>query len=134
MRPAMLGRHVFLTNSDELQGRFRLGESDVLFWSSINLTRCDFTFLVEGVGLDGDALGPTTHLVSDVATVKSLWEKGSPDLLSVHHIYVIPPQSLRQKGCSIASLSEIRMREGSELSPVYEFVTDTGHVFSSDQS
>ena len=67
---------MFLTNSDELQGRFRLGETDILFWSSINLTRCDFTFLVEGVGLDGDALGLTAHLVSDVATVKAMWEGG----------------------------------------------------------
>ena len=34
----------------------------------------------------------------------------------------------------MASLTEIRMREGTEHSPVYEFVTDTGDVFTSDQA
>lgn len=50
MRPAMLGRNVFLTKSDELQGRFRIEDSEVLFWKSINLSRCTYVFLVEGVG------------------------------------------------------------------------------------
>ncbi len=125
---------MFLTNSEELQGRFKLGDSDVLYWNSVDLSRCSFTFLIEGVGFDGGAVGPTTHLVSDVATVKSLWYGGSPALLDVHQIYVIPPRALRQRGCSMAALLEIRMQDGSEHAPIYEFVTDSGLVFTSDQT
>ncbi|AUF96316.1 hypothetical protein CXQ80_10985 [Pseudomonas sp. 02C 26] len=128
-----LGRNVFLTNSDELQGRFKIGDSDVLYWKSVNLSNCTYAFLVEGVGLNGGALGPTAHLVSDVATLKLLWEEGSPGMMDVHQIYVIPPRSLRKAGCSMEPLSEIRVLAGSDLAPVYEFVTDTGHVFTSDQ-
>lgn len=128
-----LGKNVFLTKSEELQGRFKIGNSESLFWKTINLSNCDYTFLVEGVGLNEGALGPTAHLVSDAATVKVLWEEGCPELLDVHQIYVIPPRSLRKTGCSMELLSEVRMRAGSELAPVYEFITDSGHIFTSDQ-
>jgi len=124
---------VFLTNSEELQGRFKIGESDILFWKSINLSNCTYTFLVEGVGMSAGTLGLTAHLISDVATVKALWEEGCPELLGVHQIYVIPPRSFRKAGRSMEPLSEIRMLAGSERDPVYEFITDTGHIFTSDQ-
>lgn len=133
MQPAILGRYVFLTKSDELHGRFRIEDSELLFWKSINLSRCTYMFLVEGVGFDAGALGPTSQLVSDVSTIKSLWEDGSPELLNVHRVYVIPPLALRKTGCYMEPLSEIRISGGSESSPVYEFVTDTGRVFSSDE-
>ncbi|MCE0881708.1 MULTISPECIES: hypothetical protein [Pseudomonas] len=133
MRPAMLGINVFLTKSDELQGRFRIEDSEVLFWKSINLSRCTYMFLVEGVGFDAGALGPTSQLVFDVTTIKSLWENGSPELLGVHRVYVIPPLALRKTGCYMEPLSEIRISGGSESCPIYEFVTDTGRVFSSDE-
>ena len=128
-----LGRNVFLTNSDDLKGRFKIGDSDVLFWKSINLSNCTYTFLVEGVGLNGGVLGPTAHLVSDVATVKVLLEEGCPEMMDIHQIYVIPPQSLRKTGCSMEPLSQIRTRAGSVRAPVYEFITGTGHIFTSDQ-
>lgn len=124
---------MFLTNREELQGRFKIGDSDVLFWKSINLSNCAYTFLVEGVGLNAGVVGPTEYLVSDVATVKALWEEGCAELLNVHQVYVIPPRSLRKTGCSMEPLSEIRLRAGSERAPVYEFITDTGHIFTSDQ-
>lgn len=124
---------MFLTNIDELQGRFRIGDSDILFWKSIDLSNCTYAFLVEGVGLTGGALGPTAHLVSDMAMVKTLWEVGCLEMMDIHHIYVIPPRSLRKTGCLMEPLSEIRMLSGSGRDPVYEFITDTGRIFTSDQ-
>ncbi|KKX58206.1 hypothetical protein PU99_26145 [Pseudomonas putida] len=102
-----------------------------MLWKSASLNPDSYYFVVEGCGLVDGSLGPWVRLVSSVDEVDSLCRGEQVDTLSVNKIHLIaPPSMTKQAGISIQPLSDIRIKEGSEASPVYEFVTQNGQVYS----
>lgn len=123
---------VLVTNRTDLKGQFLAPDSLRLLWNSANLNPESYYFIVEGSGLVGGRLGPSMRLVSSVEVVDSLCKGDAIDFLSVNKIYLLAPASItEQNELSMQLLSEIRIQEGSQPKPVYEFVTRDGKVYSS---
>ncbi|MNR09244.1 hypothetical protein D3C85_1254390 [compost metagenome] len=103
-----------------------------MLWKSASLNPDDYYFVVEGCGLVDGCFGPWARLVSSVDEVDSLCKGGQVDTLSVNKIQLLaPPAMTKQSGFSMQLLSEIRIKEGSEARPIYEFVTQNGQIYSS---
>lgn len=123
---------MLVTKRTELQGQFEAYDSLRLFWNSVNLNPLEYYFVVEGSGLVDGCFGPSVRLVSGVEQVDSLCKGQAAEFLSVNRIQLIAPPSMTNlKEFSMQLLSEIRIKEGSESNPVYEFVTPEGQVYSS---
>lgn len=123
---------MLVTKRTELQGQFLAEDSLRLFWNSASLNADCYYFLVEGFGLVDGALGPSVRLVWSVEVVDSLCKGGAMEFLSVNRIQLVaPPSMTKQNEFSMQVLSEIRIQEGSQPKPIYEFVTRDGQVYSS---
>jgi hypothetical protein len=123
---------VLVTNSAKLQGQYLAQDSLRLLWNSASLNPDSYYFVVEGCGLVDGSFGPWVRLVSSVDEVEFLCKGGQVDTLNVNKIQMLaPPAMTKQSGFSMQPLSEIRIKEGSEARPVYEFVTKNGQIYSS---
>lgn len=124
---------MFLTNRSELKGSFRKGADALLYWDSVNLSRCSFSFLIEGMGVDEEGIGPIARLVSDVEAVKAACNGDSHLFMHVNKVHLITsPVINEQPGYAMEVLAEIRLQPGTETRPVYEFVTNAGKVYTSE--
>ena len=122
---------VFVTYSSNLEGRFRGIDSTRLFWSSIELNPADCYFLVEGCGLVDGCFGPWVRLLSNVKELDSLCKGESVEAHSITQVQLLAPAVMtKRSGLSVELLSEIRIQPGTECSPVYEFVTKFGQVYT----
>lgn len=123
---------MLITNRAKLQGQFLAQDSLRLLWKSASLNPDSYYFVVEGCGLVDGSFGPWVRLVSSVDEIDSLCKGDQVDTLSVNKIQLVaPPSMTHQSEFSMQLLSEIRIKEGSEASPVYEFITQKGHIYSS---
>ncbi|KGK23461.1 hypothetical protein GT93_00880 [Pseudomonas plecoglossicida] len=103
-----------------------------MLWNSASLKPENYYFIVEGSGLVDGCIGPSVRLVSSVQEVESLCKGDTVDFLSVNKVQLIaPPSMTKQNEFSMQLLSEIRIVEGTQPNPVYEFVTFNGRVYSS---
>lgn len=123
---------MLVTNRAKLQGQFLAQDSLRLLWTSASLNPDSYYFVVEGCGLVDGSFGPWVRLVSSVDEVDSLCRGGQVDTLRVNKIQLLaPPEMTKQSGFSMHPLSEIRIKEGSAVNPVYEFLTQNGQIYSS---
>ncbi|MFD2641137.1 hypothetical protein [Pseudomonas japonica] len=123
---------VFVTNANALAGRFKEAVSERLLWKSVELNPDIYYFLVEGCGLVDGCFGPWVRLVSDVKELDLLCAGQGPEALNVNHVQLIAPAAMTKRaGVSMELLSEIRIQPGTESSPVYEFITKAGQLFTS---
>lgn len=98
----------------------------------MDISRCEYSFLVEGMGLEDGDFRPVAHLVTDVETVQMMREAEQGEFLIVTNIHLILPPAKREQGAyAMELLSEIRIQPGTEENPVYEFITGTGHIYTS---
>lgn len=125
---------VFVTNGDALKGRFNAADSERLFWKAVELNPVSYYFLVEGCGLVNGCFGPWVRLVSDVEELDLLCTGEGSEALSVNKVQLLAPSSMtKRSGLSMELLSEIRIQPGTEKSPVFEFVTEAGRIYTSGQ-
>lgn len=123
---------VFVTNGDALKGRFKAADNERLLWKAVELNPVSYYFLVEGCGLVDGCFGPWVQLVSDVNELNLLCTEQGPEALNVNQIQLLAPASMTKRaGVSMELLSEIRIKSGTESSPVYEFITKSGEVYTS---
>ncbi|WP_052110526.1 hypothetical protein [Pseudomonas plecoglossicida] len=123
---------MLVTNRTDLKGQFLAPDSLRLLWNSASLKPENYYFIVEGSGLVDGCIGPSVRLVSSVQEVESLCKGDTVDFLSVNKVQLIaPPSMTKQNEFSMQLLSEIRIVEGTQPNPVYEFVTFNGRVYSS---
>lgn len=98
----------------------------------MDISRCEYSFLIEGMGLEDGAFGPVAHLVTDVETVQMMRAAEQGEFMIVTNIHLILPPPKREHGSyAMELLSEIRIQPGTEENPVYEFITGTGHIYTS---
>lgn len=122
---------VFVTYSNDLQGQFRVPEATRMLWRSVDISRCEYSFLIEGMGIEDGCIGPIAHLVKDVPTVQMMQTAELGNFLSVSKIHLITPSEKNGGGSyAMELLSEIRVQAGTESRPVYEFITQGGQVYS----
>ncbi|NIF29334.1 hypothetical protein F3J44_23580 [Pantoea sp. Tr-811] len=103
-----------------------------MLWRSVDISRCEYSFLIEGMGIEDGCIGPIAHLVNDVPTVQMMQTAELGNFLSVSKIHIITPSEKNGRGSyAMELLSEIRIQAGTESRPVYEFITQGGEVYSS---
>ncbi|WP_409313592.1 hypothetical protein [Pseudomonas putida] len=103
-----------------------------LLWDSASLNADSYYFIVEGSGFVDGCLGPSLRIVSSVEAVDSLCKGDAVEFLSVNKVQLMaPPSMTKQDEFSMQVLAEIRIQEGSQPHPIYEFVTRDGKVYSS---
>jgi hypothetical protein len=103
-----------------------------MLWKSVDISRCEYSFLIEGMGLEDGGFSPVAHLVTDVETVQMMRAAEQGEFLIVTNIHLILPPTKREQGAyAMELLSEIRIQAGTEENPVYEFITGTGHIYTS---
>lgn len=123
---------MFVTYNSELQGQFKAPESVRMLWRSVDISRCEYSFLIEGMGWEDGCIGPVAHLVTDVSTIQMMRAAEVGNFLSVSKIHLIqPPATNNQGSYTMEPLSDIRIQAGTERNPVYEFVTDVGRIYTS---
>ena len=123
---------MFVTYNSELQGQFKAPESVRMLWRSVDISRCEYSFLIEGMGWEDGCIGPVAHLVTDVSTIQMMRAAEVGNFLSVSKIHLIqPPATNNQGSYTMEPLSDIQIQAGTERSPVYEFVTDVGRIYTS---
>nr|ELU0815824.1 hypothetical protein [Pseudomonas putida]HDS1006277.1 hypothetical protein [Pseudomonas putida] len=123
---------MLVTKRADLQGQFLASDHLRLLWDSASLNADSYYFLVEGSGFVDGCLGPSMRIVSSVEVVDSLCKGDSVDFLSVNKVQLLaPPAMTNQTEFTMRLLSEIRIKDGTEATPIYEFVTHDGQVFSS---
>lgn len=125
-------RVVFVTYENELQGQFNAPESARLLWRSVDVSLCEYSFLIEGVGFQDGRVRPVTRHVADVHTLQRMQAAEEGNLLSIYRVQLIAPPSMNNHGrYSMDVLAEIRIVPGTEERPVYEFLTEDGQLYSS---
>ncbi|PKH14675.1 hypothetical protein BI292_05065 [Pseudomonas sp. 43NM1] len=103
-----------------------------MIWKSVELNPVSYYFLVEGCGLVDGQFGPWVRLVSDVKELDLLCTGEGLEALNVNQVQLLAPSSMTKRaGLSMELLSEIRIKPGTESSPVYEFITKAGQHFES---
>ncbi|ARQ73288.1 hypothetical protein B6D87_03295 [Pseudomonas fragi] len=103
-----------------------------MLWRSVDISRCEYSFLIEGMGWEDGCIGPVAHLVTDVSTIQMMRAAEVGNFLSVSKIHLIqPPATNNQGSYTMEPLSDIRIQAGTERNPVYEFVTDVGRIYTS---
>ena len=123
---------MFVTYNSELQGQFKAPESVRMLWRSVDISRCEYSFLIEGMGWEDGCIGPVAHLVTDVSTIQMMRAAEVGNFLSVSKIHLIqPPATNNQGSYTMEPLSDIRIQAGTDRNPVYEFVTDVGRIYTS---
>lgn len=123
---------MLFTNRAELQGQFAAVDDVRLLWKSASLNPDSYYFVVEGYGLVDGCFGPWVRLVSDVKELDLLCAGLGVEALNVNHVQLLaPPSMTKRMWVSMELLSEIRIQPGTESSPVYEFITKTGQLFTS---
>lgn len=123
---------MLVTKRTDLRGQFLAPDHLRLLWDSASLNADSYYFIVEGSGFVDGCLGPSMRIVSSVEVVDSLCKGDSVDFLSVNKVQLLaPPAMTNQTEFSMRLLSEIRIKDGTEATPIYEFVTHDGQVFSS---
>ncbi len=123
---------MLVTKRADLQGQFLAPDHLRLLWDSASLSADSYYFIVEGSGFVDGCLGPSLRIVSSVEAVDSLCKGDAVEFLSVNKVQLIaPPSMTKQNEFSMQVLSEIRIQEGSQPHPIYEFVTRDGKVYSS---
>lgn len=123
---------VFVTYENELQGQFNAPESTRLLWGSVDVSLCEYSFLIEGVGLQDGRIGPVTRHVADVSTLQLIQGAEKGILLMIDKVQLITPPSMNNQGRYVMDvLAEIRIVPGTEVKPVYEFLTEDGRVYTS---
>lgn len=123
---------MFVTYSSNLQGQFKTPGGVRMLWSSVDISRCKYSFLIEGMGIEDGGIGPVAYVVSDVATLQMMRVAEQGNFLSVSNIHLIlSPAKSEQGSYAMELLSEIRVQAGTVENPVYEFVTSAGHVYTS---
>ena len=123
---------MFVTYSSDLRGQFNAPEATRMLWRSVDISRCEYSFLIEGMGIEDGSIGPVAHLVTDVPTVQMMQTAELGSFLSVSKIHLITPSDKNGGGSyAMELLSEIRIQAGTESRPVYEFITHGGQVYSS---
>lgn len=123
---------MFVTYNSDLQGQFNAPESVRMLWRSVDISRCEYSFLIEGMGLEDGCIGPVAHLVTDVTSIQMMRAAEAGNFLSVSKIHLIQsPAKNNQGSYTMEPLSEIRIQAGTEENPVYEFVTDVGRIYTS---
>ncbi|WEL57506.1 hypothetical protein PZ739_10235 [Pseudomonas kermanshahensis] len=123
---------VFVTYGNELQGQFNAPEGSRMLWKSVDVSLRAYSFLVEGMGLQDGRIEPVAHLVDDVPTLQMMQSAETANLVNVSKIHLITPPSKNHHGkYSMEVLAEIRVVAGTEEKPVYEFLTEGGHLYTS---
>ncbi|USS54301.1 hypothetical protein [Pseudomonas kermanshahensis] len=123
---------MFVTYQNELQGQFNAPESARLLWKSVDVSLCEYSFLIEGVGFQDGRIGPVARHVADVHTLQRMQAAEEGNLLSIYRVQLIAPPSMNNHGrYSMDVLAEIRIVPGTEERPVYEFLTEDGQLYSS---
>lgn len=123
---------MLVTKRTDLRGQFLAPDHLRLLWDSASLNADSYYFIVEGSGFVDGCLGPSMRIVSSVEAVDSLCKGDSVDFLSVNKVQLLaPPAMTNQTEFTMRLLSEIRIKDGTEATPIYEFVTHDGQVFSS---
>ncbi len=123
---------MLVTKRTDLRGQFLAPDHLRLLWDSASLNADSFYFIVEGSGFVDGCLGPSLRIVSSVEAIDSLCQGDTVEFLSVNKIQLMaPPSMTKQNEFSMQVLSEIRIQEGSQPNPIYEFVTRDGQVYSS---
>lgn len=103
-----------------------------MLWRSVDISRCEYSFLIEGMGWEDGCIGPVAHLVTDVSTIQMMRAAEVGNFLNVSKIHLIqPPATNNQGSYTMEPLSDIRIQAGTERNPVYEFVTDLGRIYTS---
>ncbi|MNE57204.1 hypothetical protein D3C80_1521550 [compost metagenome] len=75
------------------------------------------------------------RLVSDLKELDLLCAGQGPEALNVNHVQLIAPAAMTKRaGVSMELLSEIRIQPGTQGSPIYEFITNAGEVYTSAPS
>lgn len=121
-----------MTKRVDLQGQFLAPDHLRLLWDSASLSADSYYFVVEGSGFVDGNIGPSIRIVSSVEAVDSLCKGDTVEFLSVNKIQLMaPPSMTKQNEFSMQVLSEIRIQEGTQPNPIYEFVTRDGRVYSS---
>ncbi|MNJ29343.1 hypothetical protein D3C77_239050 [compost metagenome] len=124
-------RSVFVTYGNELQGQFNAPEGVRMLWNSVDISLREYSFLVEGMGLQDGRFEPVAHLVDDVPTLQLMQSAEKANLLNVSKIHLITPPSRNNHGrYAMEVLAEIRIVPGTEERPVYEFLTEEGRIYS----
>ena len=103
-----------------------------MLWRSVDISRCEYSFLIEGMGFEDGCIGPVAHIVTDVTTIQMMRTAEAGNFLGVNKIHLIqPPAKNNQSSYTMELLSEIRIQAGTEENPVYEFITDAGRIYTS---
>lgn len=90
--------------------------------------------MIKGCGLVDGCFGTSVQMVSSVEQVESLRNRYAVDFLSVYKVQLMaPPSMTNQTVLSMQPPSEIRNKEGTDAIPIYELVTQTGQIYSSER-
>ena len=85
----------------------------------MDISLCEYSFLIEGMGLEDGDLNPVAHLVTDVETVQMMRAAEQGEFMIVTNIHLILPPTKRKRGSyAMERLSEIRIQPGTEANPV----------------
>lgn len=123
---------MFRTSENQLQGRFKMPDENLLLWKSVTLIHNQYSFLVEGMGFVDGAFGPSVRLVSDAETVQEIYSSGDSEFLAVTRVYLISPPWMNRQGERLMEpLSEIILQRSDKKSAIYEFVTMAGQTYTS---
>lgn len=122
---------MFRTTRGDLQGGH---DEELLLWKTIDLSFSTYSFFVEGVGSIIGKIGPCRKLVSDEETLLELWQ-GESDFIWVNQVSLFSPPWMNHQGKYLMEpLSKIILRNTKRDSPFYEFVTETGQIYTSVQT
>ena len=121
---------MFRTTRGDLQGG---PNEELLLWKTIDLSFNTYSFFVEGVSSINGKIGPCRKLVSDEETLLELW-LGESDFL-VNQVSLISPPWMNHQGQYLMEpLTKIILRNTERAPPLYEFVTETGRIYTSVQA
>lgn len=122
---------MFRTTREDLQGR---PDEELLLWKTIDLSFSTYSFFVEGVGSINGKIGPCRKLVSDEETLLKLWQ-GESDFILVNQVSLFSPPWMNHQGKYLMEpLTKIILRNAERDPPLYEFVTETGQIYTSVQT
>ncbi|PAA25790.1 hypothetical protein CJU77_01210 [Pseudomonas fragi] len=121
---------MFRTTRGDLQGG---PDEQLLHWKTVDLSFSTYSFFVEGVSSINGKIGPCRKLVSDEETLLELW-LGESDFL-VNQVSLISPPWMNHQGQYLMEpLTKIILRNTERAPPLYEFVTETGRIYTSVQA
>lgn len=103
-----------------------------MLWRSVDVSLREYSFFVEGLGLQDGRIEPVARLVDDVPTLQLMQAAEEGNVVSVSRVQLITAPSKNNHGrYAMEVLSEIRIVPGTEDKPVYEFLTEDGRLYTS---